>query len=85
MNNIDISTSNKGKIPTSTNGIKTYNKKTFGNKIYRFIQTNMQLTQNKQNSDITKAVIKTDKNRFISKKNTLVIKREELQREITTF
>ena len=75
----------KGKTPASTSGIEAYSKKTFGNEIHRLIQINTQLTQDKQNADVVKAAIETDKNRLISKKNTLVVKHEKLQKEIATL
>ncbi len=43
LDNIDISTLSKGKIPASTNDVEIYNKETFEEEIYKFIQTNMQL------------------------------------------
>jgi len=85
LDNTDISTSDKGKTPASTNGIETYNKKIFGDKIRKLTQTNTQLTQNKQNSDATKITIKADKNQLVSEKNTLVAKHKKLQREIATL
>ena len=85
MDNIDISTSDKGKTSVSTNGIKAYSKEAFGDEIHRLIQTNIQLAQNKQNSDVIKATIEANKNRFISEKNVLVVKHEELRREVAAF
>ncbi len=85
MDNINISTSGKGKTLALTNGIKAYNKEAFENEIHKLTQTNAQLTQNKQNSDTTKAAIEADKNRLISKKNALILKREELRKEIATL
>ncbi len=58
--------------------MKTYSKEAFGDEIRRLIQANIQLAQDKQNSDVIRVVIEADKNQLISEKNALVAKYEEL-------
>jgi len=41
LDNIDISTLNKGKTSASTNGVEAYNKEALSDKIYRLTATNI--------------------------------------------
>jgi len=80
-----MSTSGKGKTPASTSGVEAYSKEALGEEIRRFTQTNMQLAQDKQNSDAARVVAEANKNRLISEKNALVAKCEELRRKIVAL
>ncbi len=85
MDNTDISISNKDKTPVSTNGIKTYNKETLGDKIRRLIIANIQLMTDKMETEKAKVNLKVDKVQLFGKKNSLVTKRKKLRTEITTL
>jgi len=82
LDNTDISTSSKGKAPTSTNGVKAYNKKVLDDKIRRLITANVQLIANKTEIEKVKVNLEADKVRLLSEKNFLVAKRKELRTEI---
>ncbi len=82
LNNIDISTSSKGKAPVSTNDIETYNKETLDDEIRKLITANVQLTTDKMETEKVKINLETDKVRLFGKKNSLIAKREKLQTEI---
>ena len=56
-----ISTSGKGKVPVSSNGIKAYNKETLEKEIRRLIATNVQLINNKLNVENVKTKLEADK------------------------
>ncbi len=77
-----MSTLNKGKTLTSTNGIETYSKKTLNNKIHRLTTTNVQLITNKMETEKVKVNLETDRVRLFGKKNSLIVKREEFRIEI---
>ncbi len=78
-----MSTSSKGKTLTSSNSIKAYNKETLRKEIHRFTATNAQLTNDKLNIEAAKTKLKADKVKLINKKNIFIVKREELQTELT--
>ncbi len=82
MDNTNISTSNKGKTPVSTNGIETYNKETLDNEIRRLTTANAQLITNKMKIEKAKVNLKANKVQLLGKKNSLIVKREKLRAEI---
>ncbi len=82
LDSTDISISNKGKTSASTNNVKAYSKKTLGDKIYRLTTTNAQLMTNKIKTEKTRVNLEVDRVRLFDKKNSLVVKREELRTEI---
>ncbi len=82
MDNIDIFTSDKGKAPVSTNNVEVYNKEILSDEIRKLTTTNVQLIINKMETEKIKVNLKTDKIQLFDKKNSLVIKREELRTEI---
>jgi len=82
LDNIDISTSSKGKTPVSTNGVEAYSKETLDDKIRRLITANIQLMTDKMEAKKARVNLETDKMRLLDKKNSLVAKREELRAEI---
>jgi len=83
LDNNDISTLNKVKAPTSTNGIKAFNKEVLKEEIRRLIIINVQLMNNKLDVEAAKIKLKADKTKLISEKNIFVAKREELQVKLT--
>ncbi len=85
MDSTDISTSGKGKTPTSTNGIEAYNKETLDDEIRKLTITNAQLMTNKIKTKKAKVNLETNKIRLFNKKNSLVVKREELRAEIVVL
>ncbi len=85
MNNIDISISNKSKTFISTNDIEIYIKEQLVAEIQRFTITNVQLMTNKMETERIKVNLEADRARLLEKKNSLVVKREELRAEIVTL
>ncbi len=83
LDNNNIFTLGKGKTPASTNDIETYNKETLGKEIRKLITTNTQLMNDKLNTKAVKTKLEADKAKLINEKNILVVKREELQAELT--
>ncbi len=83
LDNNDISTLGKAKAPTSTNGIKAFNKKILKEEICRFIITNIQLINDKLNAEAVKIKFEVNKAKLINEKNIFVAKKEELQVELT--
>ncbi len=61
LDNIDIFTSGKGKVPVSTNGVEVYNKEVLNDKIRRLIIANIQLMTDKIEAEKAKVNLKTDK------------------------
>ncbi len=51
----------KGKAPASTNNVEAYSKETLTDKIRKFNATNIQLIQNKQQTNKTKIALKIDR------------------------
>ena len=85
MDNTDISTSNKGKTSVSTNSVEAYSKETLGDKICRLTITNVQLMVNKTETEKIKINLETNRTRLFGKKNSLIIKKEELRAEIVVL
>ncbi len=85
LDNTDISTSNKGKTPISTNDIEAYNKETLDDEIRKLTTANVQLMVNKIETKKTKVNLETNKVRLLGEKNSLVVKRKKLRTEITTL
>ena len=85
MDNTDISTSNKDKTSVFINGVEVYNKKTLNDEICRLIIANVQLITNKMKIEKTRVNLETDKTQLFGKKNSLVVKREELQAKIAAL
>ena len=77
-----MSTSSKGKTPISTNDVETYSKETLGDEIRRLIAANAQLVADKIETEKVKVNLETDRMQLLSKKNSLVVKKEELRIEI---
>src|SRR6266699_3021313 len=77
-----MSTSSKGKTPISTNDVETYSKETLGDEIRRLIAANAQLVADKIETEKVKVSLETDRMQLLSKKNSLVVKKEELRIEI---
>jgi len=82
LDNIDIFTLNKSKTPVSTNDIETYNKEILSDEIFKLIIANVQLMTNKIKTKKTRVNLETDRIQLFGKKNSLVIKKKELQTEI---
>ena len=80
-----MSTSGKGKVPISMNGVETYSKKALDNKICRLTAINAQLITNKIKIEKVRVNLKADRVRLFDKKNSLIVKREELQTKIATL
>ncbi len=72
-----MSTSGKGKAPTSTNNVKAYNKKVLNDKIYRLIIANAQLITDKIEIEKAKVNLEIDKIQLFGGKNSLVVKKKE--------
>ncbi len=85
LDSTDISTSNKGKAPASTNGVEAYSKKVLGEEIRKLTAANTQLMTNKIKTEKVKVNLEVDKARLLDEKNSLVAKREELQAEIAVL
>ncbi len=85
LDNTDISTLSKGKVFISTNGIKAYSKETLGDEIRRLTAVNVQLIANKIKTEKIKVNLETNRIRLFDKKNSLIVKREELQTKIATL
>jgi len=69
-------------VPTSTNGVKAYNKKTLNDEIRRLTTANVQLMTDKMETEKARVNLKTDKIQLFDKKNSLVVKREKLRTKI---
>ncbi len=67
------------------NGIEAYSKKALDDEIRRLTTANVQLMINKIKIKKAKVNLETDRVRLLDKKNSLVIKREELRTEIVTL
>ena len=85
MDNPDISISSKGKAPASVNDIETFTKEQLAIEIQRFSTANTQLITDKIKIKKIKANLKIDKAQLFGKKNSLVVKREELRTEIVAL
>ncbi len=85
MDNIDISISNKGKTPVSTNGIEAYIKEQLAVEIQQFITANIQLITDKIETERTKVNLEADRIRLLEEKNSLIVKKEEFKAEIVTL
>ncbi len=85
LDSTDISASNKGKTSASTNGVEAYIKEQLAIKIQRFTIANVQLVTNKIKTKKIKVNLETDKAQLLKKKNSLVVKREELRVEIAAM
>ncbi len=85
MDNTDIFILNKDKVLVSTNGIEVYNKKVLNDEIRRLTATNVQLMIDKIETEKARINLKADKIRLFGKKNSLVIKKEELRIEIVVL
>ncbi len=85
LDNTDISTSNKGKTPVSTNSVKAYSKEALNNEIRKLTTINVQLMTDKMEIKKTKVNLETDKVRLFDKKNSLVVKRKKLRTEIVAL
>ncbi len=72
-------------MPTSTNGIETYSKKTLNDKIRRLIITNAQLIADKIETEKIKVNLETDKIRLFNEKNSLIVKKKEFRAEIVVL
>jgi len=82
LDSTDISTSGKGKAPTSINNVETYNKKVLNDEIHKLTTVNVQLMTNKIKTEKAKVNLEIDKVRLFNEKNSLVVKREKLRAEI---
>ncbi len=82
LNNTDISTSGKNKAPISTNNIEAYNKETLNDKICKLTTTNIQLMIDKIEIEKAKVNLEANKIQLFGEKNSLIVKRKELQAEI---
>ena len=82
MDSTDISTSGKNKAFVSINSIEAYNKETLSDKIRRLTTANVQLMADKTETEKARVNLKADKVRLFGKKNSLVVKKEELRIEI---
>ncbi len=80
-----MSTSGKGKVPISMNGVETYSKKALDNKICRLTAINAQLITNKIKIEKVRVNLKADRVRLFDKKNSLVVKKKELRTEIVAL
>ncbi len=69
-------------MPIFTNDIKTYNKKTLNDKIYRLTTINVQLITNKMKTEKIKVNLETNKAQLFDKKNFLIAKRKKLRIKI---
>ncbi len=61
MDNTDISTSNKGKTPASTNGVEAYNKEALNDEIRRLTTANVQLIIDKMETEKVRVNLEADK------------------------
>ena len=75
----------KGKAPASISGIEAYSKKTLNDKIRKLTITNIQLVADKTETEKVKVNLEADRVRLLGKKNSLIVKREELRTEIATL
>ncbi len=82
LDNTNISTSNKGKTPISTNDVKTYSKETLGDEIHKLIIANVQLITDKMETEKARVNLETNRTRLFDEKNSLVVKRKEFRVEI---
>ena len=85
LNSTDISTSDKGKAPASTNSIETYNKKALNDEIHRLTTANVQLMINKIETEKARVNLEINKARLFDEKNSLIAKREKFRTEIATL
>ncbi len=85
LDNIDISTSSKGKTSASTNDVEVYNKETLNDEIRRLITANAQLITDKIETEKAKVNLKADKIQLFNEKNSLVVKKKELRTEIAVL
>ncbi len=85
LDSTDISTLSKGKTPASTSDIEAYNKEVLNDEIRKLIATNAQLITNKMETKKARVNLKADRTQLFGKKNSLVVKREELRTEIVTL
>ena len=82
MDNTDIFTSSKDKTPVSTNDVEAYSKETLDDEIRRLITANVQLMINKIEIEKAKVNLEANKIQLFGEKNSLIVKRKELQAEI---
>ena len=82
LDNTDISILSKGKTPVFTNGIEVYNKEALGDEIRKLTIVNIQLVTNKIKTEKARVNLEVDKMRLFGEKNSLIVKKEELQAEI---
>jgi len=75
----------KGKAPAFTNGVEAYNKEILDDEIRRLTTTNVQLMTNKMETEKAKVNLEVDRTRLFDKKNSLVVKREELRVKIVVL
>jgi len=80
-----MSTSGKGKVPASTNGVKTYSKEVLNDKISKLTAANIQLVTDKIKIEKVKVNLKVNKIRLFDEKNSLIAKRKELRIEIAAL
>ena len=80
-----MSISSKGKTPVSTSSVKAYSKEALGDEICRLIVVNVQLVADKMEIEKAKVNLEADRIRLFDKKNSLVVKREELRVEIVVL
>ncbi len=85
LDNTDISTSNKGKAPVSTNNVEAYSKEVLGDEIRRLIVANVQLVTDKIETEKIRVNLEVDRVRLFGEKNSLIIKREKLRAEIVVL
>ncbi len=75
--------SSKGKAPASINDVEAFIKEQLAVEIQRLSAINAQLISDKIETERVKANLKADKMQLFGKKNSLIVKKEELQTEIT--
>ncbi len=85
MDSTDISILDKGKASASVSGVKVYIKEQLAAEIQRFSAANVQLINDKMETEKIKVNLEADRARLLGEKNSLVAKREELRIEIATL
>ncbi len=85
LDNTDMSTLSKNKMPVLTNNVKAYTKEQLAAEIQRLTTTNTQLITDKIETERIKVNLEADKTQLLNKKNSLVAKREKLRTEIVTL
>ena len=85
LDNTNISTLGKGKVPVSVNSVESYIKEQLAIEIQRFSAVNVQLVNDKMETEKIKVNLEVDRVRLFNEKNFLVTKREEFQIEIVTL